>query len=61
MSDDTSRQGTADRTKVSAGQGYEVHYFAQKHGISVEQAREMIRANGTSREKLRQTAKQERG
>ena len=52
MADDKSKRGGADRARVSAGQGYEVHYFAQKHGLSVEQAREMIRGDGKSRKKL---------
>ena len=38
MSDDTSNRGAQDRARVAGGQDYEVRDFANKHGISVEQA-----------------------
>ena len=52
MSDDKNKRGGADRRLVSAGQGYEIHYFAQKHGLSVQQARDMVRKVGNSRARL---------
>ena len=37
---------------MAAGEGYEVTYFAQKHGITAEQARDLIAKIGNDREKL---------
>ena len=52
MSDDKTNHGGADRGRVAGGEGYEVDYFARKHGISLAQAEELIREQGNSREKL---------
>ena len=46
----------ADRSKVAAGQGYEVTYFARKHGITKEQATKLIKDIGNDREKLNAAA-----
>jgi hypothetical protein len=52
MSDDKSKCGEADRRQVAAGEGYEVSYFARKHGITTEQAEDLIKRIGNDREKL---------
>jgi hypothetical protein len=52
MSDDTSNRGAQDRARVSGSEPYEVEYFARKHGITAEQARQLIKEVGNSREKL---------
>ena len=52
MSDDKANRGGADRGRVAGEEGYEVDYFARKHGISVAQAEELIKEHGNSREKL---------
>ena len=52
MADDTSNVGTRDRSRVAGGEPYEVEYFARKHGITAEQARELIRQHGNNREVL---------
>lgn len=52
MSDDKSKQDGRDRTRVAAGEGYEVRYFAERHGISVQQAEDLIREHGPDRQKL---------
>ncbi len=52
MGDDTSNVGEPDRSRVSGSEDYEVRYFADKHGISMEQARELIAAHGSDRETL---------
>lgn len=52
MSDDTNNRGAQDRSRVAGGQEYEVRHFAEKHGISAEQAEELIRKHGNSREAL---------
>jgi hypothetical protein len=51
MADDKSNTGGADRTRVAGEQQYEVQYFAQKHGLTTAQAREIIDLAGPSREK----------
>ena len=52
MSDDTNDRGAQDRARVAGEQDYEVRYFAEKHGMSVERARELIEQHGNSREEL---------
>lgn len=52
MSDDKSKQDERDRSKVSGSEGYEVQYFAEKHGISTDQARKMIQRHGNDRDTL---------
>ena len=52
MADDTNIRGGRDRSEVSASEGYEVDYFARKHGISADQARELIRRFGNDRATL---------
>jgi len=42
--------------RTYAGQGYEVTYFARKHGLSRQQARELIRKVGHDRDKLNEAA-----
>jgi hypothetical protein len=49
MSDDKNKVGGQDRSRVSAEEPYEVEYFARKHGISQQEAREIIREHGPSR------------
>ena len=58
MADDKSNVGEPDRSRVSGSEPYEVSYFAQKHSIAVEQARELIATHGNDRETLdREAAK----
>jgi len=56
MADDKSNRGGGDRRRVAAGQGYEVSYFARKHGISSQQARDLIKKVGNDRDKLNAAA-----
>ena len=56
MADDKSKRGGPDRARVAGGQGYEVAYFAKKHGISQEEAKRLIEQIGNDREKLDQAA-----
>jgi hypothetical protein len=49
MTDDKTNRGAQDRSRVSAEEPYEVAYFASKHGISQEKARQIIREHGPSR------------
>jgi len=52
MSDDPKKQGKADRSRVAANETYEVDYFAQKHGISQDEAQALIDRVGNDRAKL---------
>lgn len=56
MSDDKTNRGEPDRSRVSLNEGYELEYFANKHGISVSQARELIQAHGNDRAALDEAA-----
>ena len=61
MSDDTKDRGAQDRSRVAGDQEYEVRYFADKHGITLEQAQQLIDRHGNSREKLDEAARQMNG
>jgi hypothetical protein len=56
MSDDKSQTGGQDRSRVAGEQDYEVRYFAERHGISVEQAQQLIDRHGNSRDELDRAA-----
>lgn len=56
MADNKSKRGRADRRRVAAGEGYEVNYFARKHGITKQQAEDLIKKVGNDREKLNAAA-----
>ena len=61
MADDPKIQDGRDRSRVAGGQDYEVDYFAKKHGLSRQQAQEMIKRVGNDREKLEAEASRMRG
>ncbi len=56
MPDNKSKRGKADRSRVAGNEGYEVNYFANKHGITREQARNLIKKVGSNRDKLNKAA-----
>jgi hypothetical protein len=56
MPDSKKRRGGSDRRKVAAGEPYEVGYFAKKHDITRDQARELMRQIGNDRDKLNEAA-----
>jgi len=58
MTDDKTKVGEPDRSRVSADQDYEVQYFAEKNGLSPQQVRDLIARFGNSREKLEKAAKE---
>lgn len=51
-------EGKANGGRTYAGQGYDPTYFARKHGISKQQARELIKKVGHDRDKLNEAAAQ---
>lgn len=56
MPDSKTKRGGDDRTRVAGGEGYEVKYFARKHGITAQQARDLIKKVGNNRTKLNEAA-----
>lgn len=61
MADNKQDLGEPDRSRVSGSEGYEVQYFAEKHGISMDQARELIERHGNDRAALDAAAERLRG
>jgi len=58
MPDDKTKVGEPDRSRVSADQDYEVEHFAEKHGLTQQQVRDLIARFGNSREKLEKAAQE---
>jgi hypothetical protein len=56
MTDDRTRSTGGEPIRTYAGQGYEVTRFARKHGITRQQARDLIRRIGHDRHKLNEAA-----
>ena len=61
MADNKSNRGGRDRNRVAAGQGYELGYFARKHGLSRDEARKLIARVGNDRAKLNAAAEKMKG
>ncbi|WP_287181089.1 DUF3606 domain-containing protein [Mesorhizobium sp.] len=55
MGDDMSERDFRDR--VSAGDDYEIEYFAQQNGVSADQVRQLIKGNGNNRAALTEAAR----
>jgi hypothetical protein len=58
MTDDKTKRGAPDRSRVSGSEQYEVDYFAKRHRISPDDARRIIADAGPSRAKADEAAKQ---
>jgi len=58
MADNREHVGEPDRSRVSGSEDYEVRHFADKHGISMDQARQLIEKHGNQREELDRAAEQ---
>lgn len=52
MAHDPTPSASGDRVRTYAGQGYEVTRFARKHGITRQQARDLIKRIGNNRHEL---------
>jgi hypothetical protein len=50
MSDDRNLRGPQDRFRVLGSEPYEIAYFAHKHAITLQQARNIIAEHGPARE-----------
>jgi hypothetical protein len=57
MTDDKSKTDNRDRSRVAAGEDYEAQHLSEQTGLSVEQARVLIRRYGNDRQKLMEEAK----
>jgi len=58
MADNREHVGEPDRSRVSGSEDYEVRHFADKHGISMDQARQLIAKHGNQRDELDRAAEQ---
>lgn len=56
MADDKSKRGRQDRNRVARNQPYEVSYFRQKHGLTLDQARKIIEKYGADRDEANKAA-----
>jgi hypothetical protein len=61
MPDDKANRGEPDRSRISGSETYEVNFFAEKHGISAAQARDLIKRHGNDRETLDREAEKLKG
>jgi hypothetical protein len=61
MADDKSKVGQQDRSRASASEPYEVVYFAHKHGLSQDEARDIIKKHGPSRQACDKAATRRQG
>lgn len=57
MTDDKTKTDNRDRSKVAAGEDYEVDYLIEKTGISRAEAIGLIHKFGNNRETLEREAK----
>lgn len=48
MSDDKSKTGGPDRSRISTSEDYEVRYWAEKFGVSSEELIQAVEASGSS-------------
>jgi hypothetical protein len=58
MPDDKSMRDGRDRGRLASKQDFELRYFAQEAGISLEQARELVERFGHDRDTLLREASQ---
>lgn len=62
MADNRSQVGEPDRGRIAAAERYEVQHLAERHGISTDEARELIERFGNDHDVLvREAAKLRRG
>lgn len=52
MADNKQNVGEPDRSRVSGSEDYEVRYFADKHGLDMDEARQLIKTHGGDREAM---------
>jgi len=57
MSDDPTRRGSQDRTRVNVNQDHELRYWTKKWGVTAEQLKEAVRQVGDHTEKVEELLK----
>jgi hypothetical protein len=60
MADNKAEIGAPDRRRVAAEEPYEVEYLARKHGLTTDEARELIERFGNDRATLDREAERHR-
>jgi hypothetical protein len=48
MSDDLSKQGMQDRTRINTSEDYEVRYWSEKFGVSQDRLKAAVKKVGNS-------------
>ena len=56
MTEDKPLRENTDRRRSAGAQGYELRYFARKHGLTTAQAMDLIRRIGNDRARLNEAA-----
>lgn len=59
MTDNKSKRGKPDRSKVALNEPYEIAYFARKHAITPAMARAIVSKHGPSRAKCDAAARRQ--
>jgi hypothetical protein len=59
MSDDKTKRGPQDRSRISISEDYEVRYWTEALGVSRERLEEFVKKHGNSAEKVREALKSE--
>lgn len=54
MSDDKTKRGGQDRSRINLSEDYEVRYWTEALGVSRERLEELVRQHGNSAEKIRE-------
>ena len=53
MSDDLTKTGRQDRSRISTSEEHELHYWSQKLGVSKEQLKDAVHKVGNSVDAVR--------
>ena len=53
MSDDKSKRGPADRSRISLGEEHEVRYWTNELGVTREELEQAVKSAGNSAQKVR--------
>jgi len=48
MSDDRSKKGMQDRTRINTSENYELRYWSEKFGVSQERLKQAVQKVGNS-------------
>jgi uncharacterized protein DUF3606 len=54
MSDDKTKKGPQDRSKISLSEDYEVRYWSEKFGVSADELRSAVKKVGNSAKAVEQ-------